>query len=111
MIDYTLILLYAFILIFISLKIQVAFGLGFYVLTPVKGQIIGFLALTLPVFLYFFLSESGSGKATIGKRINKINPSSIVKPELTTSQIFTRNILKLIPWEIAHTGVHWRYFI
>lgn len=111
-IDYIMILLYAAILILISLMIQMAVGSSLSDLTPVKGQIIGFLTLTVPVFLYFFLSEGGSKRATIGKMINKIQVNSFNKSEITTNQVFTRNFLKLLPWEIAHTGVHWLvYFL
>jgi uncharacterized RDD family membrane protein YckC len=94
------------ITVLFSLTIQ-AQGRLSNVLTPVNGQIIGFLTLTVPVFLYFFLSEAGSKRASIGKRINKIRVYLFNESGITTIQIFYRNIFKLLPWEIAHTGVHW----
>ena len=57
-IDFLLVLFYAALLLLFSLMIQ-AQGRLSNVLTPVNGQIVGFLTLTVPVFLYFFLSEAG----------------------------------------------------
>lgn len=76
-------------------------------INPLRSQLIGFFTLTLPVFLYFFLTENNSRHATIGKRIFKIEIASYPASALTTRKIFIRNLLKFLPWEIAHTGVHW----
>ncbi|WP_191859068.1 RDD family protein [Hanstruepera ponticola] len=70
---------------------------------PINGQLIGFITLTLPVFLYFYFSEKGSHRATIGKRITKIQVSS-------TGSILKRNLFKFLPWEMAHLGVHWIFY-
>lgn len=70
---------------------------------PIIAQLIGFFTLTLPVFIYFYLSEKGSHRATIGKRITKIQVSS-------TGSILKRNLFKFLPWEIAHLGVHWIFY-
>src|SRR6056297_2158522 len=74
-------------------------------LSPTEGQFVGFLALTLPVFLYFYLMENSSKAATIGKRV--MNISVHVKREKRGQYIFIRNFLKFLPWEMAHVGVHW----
>ena len=72
---------------------------------PVYGQLIGALSLTLPVFVYFFLSESGYRRATIGKRCLGIK---VEVDELYPAKgVLARTIFKLLPWEVAHTGVHW----
>ncbi len=34
---------------------------------PILGQLIGLITLTIPVVLYFYLSEKSSHSATIGK--------------------------------------------
>lgn len=99
-IDYLLILIYAGLLIGATLVITDPQPLH-----PVKAQLLGFFTLTLPVFLYSFLLEKGAKRATIGKRIMKLsvqynNPIDIAQ----------RNFLKYLPWEIAHTGVHWLIF-
>lgn len=71
---------------------------------PVGTQFIFFLLLTLPVGLYLYFTESGHTHATIGKRLvgltvvaNGGAPSK--------SQIAIRTIIKLLPWELAHTFV------
>jgi len=102
--DYMIIVLYAILLY----QMSIILNLKELEMTPISGQLIGFLSLTLPVFLYFYLSEKGRRRATIGKRIMNISvcpKSDIIKP-----RILKRNILKFLPWEIAHTGVHWIVF-
>ena len=103
-IDYIIIAAYALLLFGIT-KIL---NLKELVLTPVNGQLLGFISLTLPVFLYFFLTEKGKSRATIGKRI--MNISITAKTDKTKPKILLRNILKFSPWEVAHIGVHWIVF-
>lgn len=98
-IDYIIILLYGGLLFGITIWI------GITDLNPVEGQIVGFLTLTLPVFLYFYLSEKNSKKASVGKSIMKIRVD--VETNTKKYSILKRNLLKFIPWEIAHIGVHW----
>lgn len=80
-------------------------GLASFIDTPWMAQLVGFTCLTLPVFLYFVLFESSARKATLGKSIFHL----IVKSD-TTGAIIKRNILKFLPWEIAHTGIHWLFY-
>jgi|JI102314A2RNA_FD_contig_51_1578006_length_1183_multi_2_in_0_out_0_1 uncharacterized RDD family membrane protein YckC len=75
---------------------------------PVKGQVIGFLTLTLPVVLYCIFTEAGSRHATFGKRIMKIE---IMGNPLTTGEIVLRNVIKFLPWEFAHAGILWINYI
>lgn len=77
-------------------------------LHPVKGQVIGFLTLTLPVVLYCIFTEAGSKHATFGKRIMKIE---IMGNPLTIGEIVLRNVIKFLPWEFAHAGVLWINYI
>ena len=74
---------------------------------PLYGQAIGFLSLTLPVFLYFYLSERSNFGGTMGKRVMHIQVVLSTQTHDRTLKIFLRNLLKFLPWEIAHTGVHW----
>lgn len=75
---------------------------------PVKGQVVGFLTLTLPVVLYCIFTEAGSKHATFGKRIMKIE---IMGNPLTIGEIVLRNVIKFLPWEFAHAGVLWINYI
>jgi uncharacterized RDD family membrane protein YckC len=79
---------------------------SFPTLGPVSGQFIGFFSLTLPALLYVYFTEKGRHHATLGKlalglKVNKRNPSG---------SVLIRNVLKFLPWEIAHTGVHWMFY-
>lgn len=72
---------------------------------PFVGQLIGFFFLTLPVVTYCYLTEKGSWKATIGKKLR--NLKVVTEGANPSHNILLRNILKFVPWEISHTGVHW----
>jgi len=109
-IDYILILLYAGLLFLSSLLFQYLSAKQLSEPSPLKGQLIGFFLLTLPVFLYFLLSEKSKQKGTIGKRVSKIRVEMVGNKPAATQQLFIRSFLKFLPWEIAHTGVHWVLF-
>ena len=102
--DYIIIVMYALLLF----GLTIILNLKELALTPISRQFLGFISLTLPVFLYFYLSEKGSHRATIGKRM--MNISVFYESDSTKPRILQRNILKFLPWEIAHTGVHWIVF-
>ncbi len=106
-IDYVLILFYAGLLFLSSLLFQYLSAKEFGDPGPLNGQLIGFFLLTLPVFLYFFFSEKSKQKGTIGKRITNIQVEIVENKPTATQQLFVRNLIKFLPWEIAHTGVHW----
>jgi len=97
--DYLIIIGYGMVLFALTTTISVAS------LSPLEGQIVGFISLTLPVFLYFYLMEKSSLAATLGKRV--MNISVQTNTENNSKRVLLRNILKFIPWEIAHLGVHW----
>lgn len=75
---------------------------------PVVGQLIGFLTLTLPVIMYSYFTERGNWRGTIGKKLLRL----VVQKDESRSanSILLRNIMKYLPWELAHTGVHWVFF-
>ena len=103
-IDYAIITGYAGILFLCINIISSIFNLKLSE-NPVIGQFIGFMTLTLPVITYSYLTEKSDWRGTIGKRLQKVvvltNQNEISK------SILLRSILKYLPWEIAHTGVHW----
>jgi len=101
-VDFVIIVFYAFLL-FIATQLCFEFSQG--EINPYLGQLIGFLTLTLPVVTYSYLTERSKWKATIGKRLFNL---TVDKNELkTTKSVLLRNVLKYLPWELAHTGVHW----
>ena len=99
-IDYILVMLYVILLFGITITFFETENIG-----PIKGQVIGLFILTLPVFCYFYFSEIGIKKATLGKIITKISVDSN-----HNKNILYRSIFKFLPWEIAHFGVHWMYY-
>lgn len=105
LIDYLVIMIYAVLLLGVTLLAFKVSGTKIDTSTPIKGQLIGFLTLTLPVFLYFYLSEFSNRKGTIGKGLMNLT----IESSIEKGYLF-RNILKLLPWEIAHFGVHWIVF-
>ena len=107
LIDYLVITGYSVLLLGTALLVVRLTGGEMTAPDPVNGQLIGFFTLTLPVFLYFYLMESGKRRATLGK----LKIGLVVRIPQETGvrgrRIFIRNLLKFLPWEVAHTGVHW----
>lgn len=96
-IDYLIILTYAALLLGATLWLTEP-----KLMHPLKAQVIGFISLTIPVFLYSYLLERSTYRGTLGKRLMRISVQ-YKKPV----DIAQRNILKYIPWEIGHAGAHW----
>lgn len=73
--------------------------------SPLRGQMVGFLLLTLPVSLYFALLEASEKQATLGKRRMKLRVVDIRGQRLSLARALGRTALKFIPWELAHTCI------
>jgi len=74
---------------------------------PMPGELTGFLVVTLPVSLYFVLSERGPRSATWGKRRLGLRVMTDAGGPLTLGRSVLRTALKFLPWELAH-AVIWR---
>ena len=75
---------------------------------PLIGQFINLITLTLPVVAYAYFTEKSAWKGTVGKRYRKLK---VVTAQNTSNKsILVRNLLKYLPWELAHTGVHWSVY-
>ncbi|WP_159457787.1 RDD family protein [Virgibacillus dakarensis] len=68
-------------------------------------ELIAFSTLLSPVFLYFVITEYGKARATFGKRMMHIHIDSIGNLPLTLTQVILKNIIKLLPWQMAHTFI------
>ncbi|MBM7587028.1 putative RDD family membrane protein YckC [Bacillus pakistanensis] len=105
LIDYLIIMAYGAFLLSIS------FLLG-HPLNPLfensamVAQTAGFIFVTLPVFLYFFLTESSSLGGTIGKKKMSLKVVCINGLKLKRGRSFMRSFIKFLPWELAHFGVY-----
>lgn len=73
---------------------------------PVFGELIGFATLTLPVILYFTLSENGKYVGTIGKRKFGLQIMSKSLTKASIQQLLLRNCIKFLPWELAHFFIY-----
>lgn len=106
-IDYGIIAAYA-VLLFLITGIT-ASALGWKLShEPFAGQLIGFITLTLPVVMYSYLTEKGKWKGTVGKKTQDIRV--VTTGRKPARNILVRNVLKYLPWEMAHTGVHWTIY-
>lgn len=106
-IDYGIIAVYATVLFLLTNVI-----LEITSLKPAKnpyiGQLIGFTTLTLPVISYSYFTERSSWAGTVGKRLQKL--IVLADQNDRPKYVLFRNILKYLPWEMAHTGVHWSIY-
>ena len=85
-----------------SLLIYRIFQLKLDSVNPVTGELIAFVTLTLPVILYFMLSENGKYAGTIGKRKLGLHVVNITLTKASLGQLLIRNCIKFLPWEFAH---------
>ena len=58
------------------------------------------------MILYFTLQENSRSQASLGKRVLKLKVTDQALSPATLGQLLVRNLLKFLPWEIAHFGVH-----
>lgn len=72
---------------------------------PLRGQLIGFAVLTVPVTLYFALSEATAAKAPWGKRLTALKVVTLAGGGMSTGQSVVRSGLKFVPWELSHTAI------
>jgi uncharacterized RDD family membrane protein YckC len=105
--DYIVISLYIVALVAISYLIQ---SINPAILeplfqNPLTSQLYGFLMMTLPVTLYFAISESSSYQATWGKRWQGLKVVHVNGSRLSFSRTLVRTLIKFIPWELAHTCI------
>ena len=60
------------------------------------------LNFSIPVWIYFWLSDASVRGATLGKRIFRIRVSREPGRALGPGRAFVRTAIKLLPWELVH---------
>jgi len=70
-----------------------------------QGHAAAFLTLTLPVALYFALSEAAPAQATLGKRALGLRVTTTEGGRVPLGHSLVRSAVKLAPWEVAHTAI------
>jgi len=116
--DYVIILLYLAGITLLSLVFNSPFWVNhlFFSITHwlfanhVRAQLTGFFLITLPVTLYFALSESSVQRATWGKKRMGLVVTDPNGGRLTFWRSLARTFLKFIPWELSHTLIWQIYF-
>lgn len=107
--DYLLISGYILLLAMATMGITItASYLGFSLRwpeNPILADLLAFVTLILPVALYFTLTESSPRQATWGKRKVGLRVVNAEGGTLTRKQAFIRSLVKLLPWQIAHTCI------
>ena len=109
--DYFVVLAYMIFLAAIFLLVGQAssFFLQLFA-TRISAQPSGFLLLTLPISLYFAISESSIRRGTWGKQRMNLAVVNQLGNRISIPGSFTRTLLKFIPWELSHTLVWEIYF-
>jgi len=60
------------------------------------------LNFSIPVWIYFWLSDASASGSTLGKRIFRVRVVRSDGQALGTGRALARTALKLLPWELVH---------
>ncbi len=71
--------------------------------TPIARDALAFVALILPVILYFATQESSVAQGTWGKRKVRVRVQTLAGERMNFGRSFIRSAVKFLPWQIAHT--------
>jgi uncharacterized RDD family membrane protein YckC len=102
--DYLIISGYLILLVGISFPAK-SLMTPLFTTSPLLAEFTGFLLITLPVYLYFALSEGSKSHATWGKRKMGIMVTSLHGQRIGLGRSLLRSAIKFIPWELAHFTV------
>lgn len=101
-IDYLIILGYICLLFAATLAISRLLDADLDNTDTLTAEVIGFLTLTLPVILYFSFTEAGKYGGSVGKRRFNLKVIPVSRIRTSFFQALLRNVIKFLPWEIAH---------
>jgi len=104
-IDYLIILAYIGLLFIATLAVSGLLDADLDNIDNLTAELIGFSTLTLPVILYFTFTEAGKFGGSIGKRRFNLKVISVRPIKVSFFQALLRNVIKFLPWEIAHFSV------
>lgn len=110
LLDYLLIAAYLVLLTAASLALQASparVGFGAAMSHPLTAELLGFCLLTLPVVLYFALSEASFRQATLGKRALRLAVVDLQGGKLAAWRALLREAIRFLPWEMSH-ALLWR---
>lgn len=105
MIDYVFILVYLVILFAVNVYLFPSIQELFQG-SPILARLVGFLMVTLPVSLYFIISDSAVGGQSFGKKKIGIQVVGAKGKSLSIPRAIFRTALKFLPWELSHFLVY-----
>lgn len=110
LLDYLLIVIYGiFVVGTISFVFRSAVN-PLFSSSPVTAELTGFFMMTLPVSLYFILSDCSKWQGTWGKRKMGIRVVDGVGQRIGICRSALRTAIKFLPWEVARFGI-WRLML
>jgi uncharacterized RDD family membrane protein YckC len=111
MLDYIIILFYLVAITLLGLLVNSLSSINQWLFSDrVRAQLTGFILLTLPITLYFALSESSIRQATWGKRKVGLRVTDYSGEQISFWRSLARTVLKFMPWELSHTLIWNIYF-
>ena len=70
------------------------------------SQAISFIAMILPITIYFAVCETSRRQASIGKRVVGLLVSRRSGGRLSFVRALLRTLIKFVPWVFGHTVAH-----
>ncbi|MGP4076266.1 RDD family protein [Halobacillus sp. K22] len=105
LVDYLILVLYGiFVVGGISLIFQPSIK-PLFSHSPLTAEWTGFLLMTLPVSLYFIISEQSRWQGTLGKRKMRVQVVDQAGKRIGIGRSILRTVIKFLPWEAAHFAV------
>lgn len=103
--DYVFIALYLGFLRILSLALP---QMMLWFQRPSTAHLLSFIFVTLPIGLYFAITEASPARATFGKRLMHVQVDDPKGARLTIARSMLRTAAKFTPWELSHAAV-WRF--
>jgi len=109
--DYLIISIYLVIVVILFLLLNSLVNINQWLFAErATAQVSAFLIVTLPITLYFAISESSAMQATWGKQRLGLKVTDYNRNRIGFWRGFMRTLLKFIPWELSHTIIWKIYF-
>lgn len=107
LLDYVLFLGYAACLVMVAALLRTTVE-PLFTASAVSAQLTGFIMLTLPVMLYFSITESSPRQASWGKHRFGLRVVDRRGERIRFGRAFVRSAVKFVPWELGHYTV-WQW--
>ncbi|MDQ0205827.1 RDD family protein [Alkalicoccobacillus murimartini] len=105
MYDYIVMFVYLLFLFFINVFLFPSLQ-NFFSGSLITAQLTGFIMVTLPISIYFIISDSKMAGQSFGKKRANIRVVGPNGEAASVLRITCRTILKFLPWELSHFLVY-----